>query len=403
MCHLCYFIAYGIGLFSFGVFLKPLVENFGWSRTATAGGITIYHIPMIFMGSIIGTWSNRYGPRIVMVCGLTITGATLILLTWMDTLWHLYALRAIMGLGMMAGTLIPIQSLLTHWFNKNRGLALGIAIPGIYLGGLILTPLTEYFISHYGWRLAFLYLGVIVVIGTIPLVSLIIRGKPEELGLLPYGSIKIDKLDPLPASNPGEWNLSSALKTWPFWTMFIGYFIFNGGVVGLLFHLPAYVTDLGFTPRMGAFILGLISGVCIIGGLGFGFGADRLNPRYLLISSFFMQALAMLLILRPNSLGSFYLFSLVFGLAAGGADELFALLIGKFYGTDAFAPIYGFLFISPAIAGTIGPVVAGLIFDSTQEYFWFIFLTIPAYLLGALLAFRTRPPGTRHTNMAKEA
>ena len=233
----------------------------------------MYHLPMFFLGPFLGNWTNRYGPRPVMISGAVILGGSLLLMSRMSSLWELYLLRTLIGIGLFATTLVPIQTTLSHWFIKRRGTALGLTIPGIFVGGLLIPPLAEYLIRWIGWRAALTTMGSLVMAGIIPPVALIMRSKPSDLGLNPDGESPLGpslsrphSYSPFSSSTDSApaWTLAAALRTWPFWALFAAYFFYNGAALGLFLHLAAYATDLEFSPQTGALVVSLASGVAFL-------------------------------------------------------------------------------------------------------------------------------------------
>ncbi len=182
------FIMAGTGFYSFGVLLKPLMTEFGWSRGAVSIAQSIYLLMSATSGLAVGKLAERYSMRKIVLVG-TLLGATCwFLLSLTTSLWYMYTLYFFLGIGLGGGAgLVPVGVIVSNWFSRRRGTAMGIATAGIALGAMILAPLLGVIIENFGWRMSYIFMGLVMLVVDIPIASLVLKGKPEEKGLLPDG------------------------------------------------------------------------------------------------------------------------------------------------------------------------------------------------------------------------
>ncbi|GAF98589.1 unnamed protein product, partial [marine sediment metagenome] len=210
----------GIGYYTFSAFIIPISDDFGWSRAEISLAMTVASLVGL-AAPLVGTWVDRYGARRVMAAGALITGGAFALIGFSTSIWYFYAFYFFMALGQLGALNIPIARVVSSWFDKKRGLAIGITLSGFGIGGLTMLPLASYLISVLGWRMAYHILGLIILIVLAPLSMLVIRERPAEMDLSPDGKTsdemrtKTPLTDELQAS--ATWTLSSALRTKAFW------------------------------------------------------------------------------------------------------------------------------------------------------------------------------------------
>src|SRR5512139_2868669 len=266
------FFAVGIGLYAPPVFLVPLQEHFGWSRAALAAGSATAAIVSGMVSPLVGAWIDRFGSRKVMTFGTVVMGSAFVLLGFMSALWQLYALNALAAIGITCCAWIPIQTLISNWFTRRRGFAMGITLTGIGFGGLVMAPLTGLLISRIGWRLAFVGLGALILVIGASIVVAIVRSRPADLGLLPDG-------DDVPA--PGALGrgaglgvgveLGQAVRTGVFWTLACAHFLWTFASLSIIGHFVAHLRDVGFESSTAAGALGLTVGASVGGRVIIGY------------------------------------------------------------------------------------------------------------------------------------
>jgi MFS family permease len=226
-------VTVGVGLYAPPVFLVPLQEQFGWSRAAIAGGSAMAAIMVGIISPLVGVWIDRYGSRKVMTAGALAMAAAFALLGLVSSLWQLYVLNLTAAVGMACVAWIPNQTLISNWFTRKRGLAMGIALAGIGFGGLAMAPLAGFLIDRFGWRLAFAGLASLVFFIVIPATLALIRSRPSDLGLLPDGDIPARSGSTVDGEAQGEaapgLALSESVRSSAFWVLSLGQFLWTFG------------------------------------------------------------------------------------------------------------------------------------------------------------------------------
>lgn len=351
--------------YSFGVFFKPMLEEFGWTRAMTSGA---YSLNMILWGSlsiITGRLNDRFGPRIVITaCGF-IFGAGYLLMSRISTLWQFYLFYGVIIAIGLSGCFTPIASTVTRWFTKRRGLATGIVISGIGVGTIIIPPLASQLISIYGWRTSYTILGITTLVLLI-ISAQFLRRDPEQMGQMPYGE---DKLKPKGSvSKTGGFSLQEAISTRRFWVLCAVFFCYGFIVHTIMVHIVTHATDLGIAPVVASGILAAIGGISIAGRIGVGSVADKIGNKRSLLVNFFLLAISLLWLLAVRELGAFYLFAAVFGFPYGGLAIFNSLMTAEVFGLKAHGAIMGLVTFVYTTGSAIGPVLAGHIFDITGSY-----------------------------------
>ncbi len=382
------FVTIGVGLYTIPVFLVPLQDHFGWSRAAIAMGSGIAALVSGMTSPVVGLLIDKYGSRKVMVSGALIMGCAFALFGLMGSLWHFYALNLIAAIGITCAAWVPNQTLISNWFKKKRGLAMGIALMGIGFGGLVMAPFAALLIAELGWRLAYAGLSSLLLVVLVPVIVTIVRSRPADLGLLPDGD---------PPAAPGEradgedrisgLELSDSLRTGAFWILSLSHFLWVFANLSMITHLVAFLTDVGFESQTAATSLGLTVGASVAGRLIFGMLSDRFTKRYVMALALTLHATAMLFLFGIQSFWALPAFVIVFGLALGGSAVLVPLLVGECFGLLAFGKILGLIMISATLGAAIGPVLTGRVYDVTGSYEPAFVLHTTVFLAAALAIY----------------
>jgi MFS family permease len=383
-------VTVGVGLYAPPVFLVPLQEQFGWSRAAIAGG------------SAMG-----YGSRKVMTAGALAMAAAFALLGLVSSLWQLYVLNLTAAVGMACVAWIPNQTLISNWFTRKRGLAMGIALAGIGFGGLAMAPLAGFLIDRFGWRLAFAGLASLVFFIVIPATLALIRSRPSDLGLLPDGDIPARSGSTVDGEAQGEaapgLALSESVRSSAFWVLSLGQFLWTFGSMSVIGHLVAFLRDVGFESRIAASSLGIAIGISVFGRLLFGYFSDRFTKKSIMAVALVLHGASVLCLLGIQSPGALAAFVTLFGLGIGGGAVLIPLLVGECFGLLSFGKILGMVMISATLGAAVGPVLTGWIYDVTGAYRIAFLLHIAAFAAAAVaISLLRRPQGTESAAVASE-
>ena len=359
---------YAFVFYTFGVFLTPLTMEFSWDRGALSGALSVKLLVTGLLGILSGRLCDKYGPRLLITLGGLLLTTGFLLMSQVNSLWQVYLIWGIfMGIGGSC-FVTPILSTIPRWFIKRRGIAVGLAVIGFGLGGVISPPLAQWLISSYGWQHAFIILGLIIFIIIIPLAQFM-RHSPQRIGLRPYGEGETIEDKQSLSSAIGELSFTQAIKTGRFW--FFGLIIFSffftaDGLVAV--HLVPHAIDIGFSAIVAASILSIITGLSIMGRLSIGFISDRVGGRLALSACFILMTLSLIWLLFAKEIWMFYLFAVVFGFAYGGIVPLFPVVPAELFGIKSLGIILGAIMFLGTIGGAIGAPLTGSIFDITGSY-----------------------------------
>jgi len=387
----------GIGFYTFTFFVEPLTEEFHWSRAAISGAVSLWAIVYGLAGPLIGVSMARYGARTTMTAAAFLGGVGYLVFSRLNGLPLLYGAMVLTGFAIAGTTLVPGQTLVSHWFNRLRGRAMGLMMLGIGVGGLVMPPVTNLLIQRFGWRGALGFFSGAFWVVVIPLVLVFVRTKPSDLGLLSDGALA-------PADSPNQGTavitglpVKRAVMSAAFVLVFIVYVLQLYGQSGLNVHFaPLLDRHTGFSPQQAANFFGLTLGFSALGRPFFGWLADRWNPRVLMAVAglLFAAGTAILEIcfvrLEMSSSIPIYLFALVYGSAVGGSATVLPILIGRAFGLLNFSTILGIVMRGFAIGVVLGPLIAGKVYDETASYEMALITWLAAFILSSVLVLMVR-------------
>lgn len=371
-------VAFGIH-YSFGVFLKPLQDEFLTGRTSISGIFSTYFIVMVITGILAGWASDRMGPRIILVSSGFVAFVGLVLSSRADTLWQLYvSYGLILGLGL--GSAMPVtMAIVSRWFMKRRGLALGILTAGMSFGMMIMPPMVQNLIARYEWRASMFILGI-AVLGMYALAGFLMRKEPQMMGLLPYGvTIGNDSSDtrnetsrPTPSPRSHS-TLKEAIKTKELWLLMGMFCSFAVSVQMVTSHVVRYALDVGISASQAPLIISIIGGGGMVGKIMAGALSERIGPKRIIIICALIMAGTVICLSNMTSIWTFFAFAVPFGLAYGGWMPNISILIAEIFGTAHYGEIWATARVGGGLGGIVGPMLAGYVFDITNSYraaFW---------------------------------
>jgi MFS family permease len=390
------FFAAGGSMYVFPVFIESFQQEFGWSMTEISAGAAIFAIVMGLSNPVVGTLFARWGARATMLTGASLLALTSLAYASLISLWMLYAIMMVAGFAVASSTVLPAQTLVTNWFDRFRGRAMGLTMLGIGAGGFLLPPLNELMIRLLGWRLTWLVSGAILVLIVIPLIATFVRTRPSDLGLSRDGTASGEASGAESAPTSGL-TTRTAVATPTFWLL-VGVFLLQlTGVSALNFHfVPFAIQEIGFTPKQAALFYGLAVGFSIVGRLTFGWLADRWAPTLLMAISLLLAALGpavlelFFLRLHLQEVELLWLYAIPFGIGSGGNFVTLPVLAGRCLGELHFSRIMGLLMTGSAVGVIIGIPLAGWVFDQTGSYEWVLIACLVALLLSTLLTALVR-------------
>jgi MFS family permease len=386
---------------SFSVFYVALLEDFPWSRGGSAGVQSMALITYMFMAPLVGGLIDRFGPRRVIAPGILILAVGLMLCSKIEVLAQFYIFYGVvMGTGISCIGIVSYSAILAHWFEKKRGLASGIAVSGMGLGTFLLVPMSQSFISMWGWRMTFIITGCLVLIILVPANTLFLRHKPGELGQHLDGTTPSDSnpkhlsQDRRGNKQDNDWTLRKAASTLRFWSLVLFPFFGFIAVFIIVVHQVRFLVDQGIDKMTAAFIYAMVGIVSSIFRIFWGWLSDRISREltYTLgIVCGCLGAGSLLLFEIHGSAFFTYSFFVLFGMGWGAAAPMFMAVAADLFKGRIFGLIYGFVEAGIGIAGAFGAWIAGFIFDKTQSYQLAFILVIVTFLLSCLFCWLAAP------------
>ena len=390
----CYISSIG---FTFGVFTNPIIEEFGWSLTEVSLAFSLSLIAMCVAMPVVGPLVDRYGAKTVIVPSILVLGLSLASLSFLpDSLLYFYGVYIVAGIAGGGSSTMPYSKVVSHWFDRQRGLALALAAMGAGLGSLIMPPFAQALINGLGWRNAYLVIGATVVVVTIPVVVLWLKERPEDMDLRMDGKSTSEERE-IALGTVGTSATASgltgpeALGTGVFWLLSAGYFLVSSSVMAALIHLAPLLTDRGFSPEMAALVVAVLGGSSLIGGVSSGYLLDRFFAAVVVTGFFLSAAIGLLLLWGLEAAGVPFVAAVLIGLSMGATGEIIPYLTGRYFGLRAFGQIYGYGLISFTLGGVVGPPLMGMAFDSTQSYSVGLLAFGIASLVAAAMVVRLSP------------
>jgi MFS family permease len=376
--------------FTFGIFFKPLSQEFGWSRThvSLAFSLSLFFLSLVL--PVVGRLVDRFGARKVIVPSVLLFGLGLMAFSLLsEQLWQLYLLYMLLGLVGGGTAPVPYSNVLSHWFDRRRGLALGLAMIGLGLGTFLMPSLAQRLIETGGWRWAYRWIGLMVMGVAIPVVALFLKETPAMLGLLPDGEMVGSE----GVSAKSQEGLSSqeARRTETFWIMVSAFFLLSASVHGCLIHLSPLLTDRGLSPQAAAWATSLLGGALLLGRVGAGYLLDHFFAMAV-AAWFFCGAVLGFVLLWSGASGNLaFVAAFLVGLGMGAEGDIIAYLVSRYFGLRAFGEIYGYAFGAFTLGGVVGPLLMGIGFDRTGSYRTVLGVFVFASLAAVVLMTRLGP------------
>jgi MFS family permease len=353
-----------INIFAFAVFLKPVTEDLGIGRGTFSSGMTLGTVLAALASPIVGRLFDRHGIRSVLLCGIVLfaiaTAAMGLLQSGLVVFYGLFAFA-----GLTATTQLPTgyAKAVSEWFDKERGLALGIAIAGAGLGVALIPPLAARLIQSYGWRTAYVGLGItIFLLAFAPIAAFMRDAHPRGRARRPADQQEIPV--------PGLTAVEVIKGSWRFWALVIVFLFVTTSVNGILTHIVAMLTDRGI-PAGAATAALSAAGLAVIGGrVVAGYLLDRFFGRYVALF-FFVCPMIGIALLAIGSIGyAPFIGTLLCGLAIGAELDFMAFFTSRYFGLSAFGEIYGYMMATLVAASGLGSYVMGLSYDLSHSYWW---------------------------------
>jgi MFS family permease len=402
------FVTMGVGVnarTAFSLLFPPILSEFGWERGVTAGAFSFGFLISAVLSPTLGRLMDRRGPRVVMEIGVFLMGAGLLLATLVRQPWHLYlTLGVLVGGGSVCLGFTGQGLFLPNWFVRRRGLAMSLAFSGVGVGSIILLPWMQVLIGRAGWRTACWAMAIVVLVLLAPL-NLLLRRRPEEMGLAPDGDPASRQTAAAQAANvvdtawaAVDWTLARAMRTSRFWWIAVGYFggLFSWYAVQV--HQTKYLIEIGFSPTYAAWALGFVSLVAIPGQIALGHLSDRIGREWIwTVGSlgFAICYFALILMEHAPTLTLVWLMVISQGALGYGLTSVVSAIPAEIFQGRHFGAIFGTLMLSAIAGGAVGPWAAGVLHDVTGSYRLLFWMAIGCSLLSAVAIWMAAPRKVR--------
>jgi MFS family permease len=380
----------GLALYGLPFFYDHMVQEFGWSRAQVTSGNALSKLLVgPLFGFIAGWIIDRFGPRRMMLSGIMMAGIALIGLSMMSSLWMFYFFYLFNALGYVCGGPLPNQVLLSRWFDKARGKAMGFAYLGIGVGGAVVPLLAYWLTEQMGWHAALRTIGILIIVIAMPMAYFV-----KE----PTGSRANARLEP-------QVPIRGILLSVPFFLLAIGSMCSIGAVGGTNQHLKLFLSlDVGYAQAEVAKIISLVLVGSIAGRLIMGWLADRFPKKYVMLLIYFLVAGSIPLLFFAGTPGVLYLFALIFGIGVGGDYMIIPLMAAELFGVRVLGRVMGIILTADGVAEATSPMFVGYLYDITGSYsMGFSFLIAIALLGGLAIAFLPRAAGGKAAEPAPVA
>jgi OFA family oxalate/formate antiporter-like MFS transporter len=376
--------------FSFGVFFKPLANEFDLSRATTSSPFSIYMV-LCALATLASGWVlDRYGPRLVFLIMGLFTGLSLLLTSQINALWQLYLSYSLL-LSIGTAAFVPVMNVtVSRWFEKKRGLAIGITSSGSRLGQVVYAPFCAFLISHFGWRMAYIVTGLVAWLLVVP-ASRLVRNDPREIGALPDGvkleATQLEEKGKEEDSRLSGLSLSQALRTKNYW-FFTSTWLFLGfGNMLVWTHIVPYATDANVTAIEASTILSVMGGLALPAGILFGKISDIKGRKTPLVILALLRAGVLIGLIWAHELWMFYIFAISFGISIGGTSVVIAALSVDIFGKRSIGVFMGTFDMLGYIGSAIGAFTGGLVYDVSNSYaLAFIIASVGNIILAILMA-----------------
>ncbi|NYT62083.1 MFS transporter [Alcaligenaceae bacterium] len=373
-CMLFVIVSWSLGTFAMGVYVYALTDNQSFSISTVSTAMTTAYIVSALLMAYVGRIIARHGPRLVVAFGVLVMALGVTALPYCQQAWQLYAAFLTLGLGMACLSTNTVGSTLAPWFERFQGRAISTAMLGASIAGMIATPLLMGGIRAWGFQTTTAIAAIVAIMVTLPLAALVLKTRPQDIGLLPDGMASTQHNQPVHAT---QWPLSEVMQTRQFRSHIIAFSVSLMVQVGFISHqLPLAIPVLG--TQGAATIVFAAAAAAFLGRLLLARYADQINERKVGAGVFLLAAASLTgLALFPGPWALVAL-SITYGLTVGNVTTLAPMIIRREFGAASFAAVFGFAATLNQLAMAFGPTLYGVLRDSFGSYG-------PALLLGGIL------------------
>jgi MFS family permease len=374
----------GMGaMMSLSIFLQPISEAMGWSRTGISTAGLLNFLAMGLGGFGWGALSDRFGTRAVVLTGGVLLGLGLVTASQASTLGQFQLFFGVV-VGLAAGSFYaPLTSSTTKWFTQNRSLAVALVSAGLGLGATVMGPLARAIITSYDWRIAMLVLGNIAWLVIIPAALLVRDPAAAAAGTTSAADA---------GSGGRVFTAAQAFRTPQFAAIAVTHFACCAAHSGPIFHMVTNAMDHGITAMAAATVFSVAGVGSLSGKIVCGLVADRIGAKRMLLTGLALQAIAISLYTVIGELASFYALALLFGFSYGGVMPLYAIVVREYFGARIMGTAFGAVGMVATLGMALGPVAGGWLYDTFGSYFWLYMGSFGIGLGAVAIAITFRPP-----------
>ena len=352
-----------VAVLSFGIFVKPLAKTFSSDRGTVSLCLLFLNVGSTIAIPIAGSLVDRIGARKAIPFGLTALAVCLLGLSIVrPPIWHLFIQFGMIGLLASAASPVSFSKGITNWFNRKRGLALGVATAGVGMGSFILPSLCQYLINNVGWRQTYLLLSIPVLLMA-TMIGIFYTNRPQQKGLLPDGELI---KDPAEVATIDGMSVKDAMKTRTFWLLYFIYSLMAACAMGTLTHLSPLLTDRGFSPTYAAFATSIFGAATTVSRLLVGYLIDKVFAPYVAAVALVGAAIGVGLLWFGG--GGVLLSAASLGFLLGSEADIMPYLLSRYFGRKNFGVLFGFAFSAFTMGVGAGPYLFGISFDKTHSY-----------------------------------
>ena len=376
----------GPGQFAFGslgLFMLPLGEEFGWNRTEISLALTCFTVALALSIPYIGKLVDRFGSRKILLPSLTVFAVLLALIPVLaNQLWVLFLLFVLIGSLAAGANALPYLRSISAWFDRRRGLAIGIAMGGSGMGFVYVPPMVQYMIDSHGWRSGYFMLAAVTFIVAVPLVYFVLREAPSQAEI--EGNDELDQRTAEQKSG-SRIPLLLLLKRPLLWQLFVIFCLLSFSLYGVLAHLVPMLSDRGMSSGNAALVMSTLGISIVAARVIIGYIIDRFFAPFV-AAICFLVAVAGVGLLATGAVGSLaFLAAVLIGFSMGAEIDMLAFLTGRYFGVENFGQVYGILFTSFLIGTSVGPVAYGMAYETMGSYIWALLVSIVLMLASTVI------------------
>ncbi len=385
---------YAYQAYGFSALFKPISSELGFSRATTSVAASIGRFEGGFEAPLTGWVTDKFGPRWLVLAGVFLISISLILMNWINSLWAFYVVWGIvLGTGVNIALSVPLDTAISNWFVKKRGVALSLKWIGSGLSGVIGLPLVSWLITVQGWRTTCVIGGLVMALVGLPLAWFCLRPRrPEYYGLLPDGATTEDETTDISqmidrgvayaaSAEEREFTIRQAIRTPTYWLLLAAQAAHNLVAPSINMHSIPFLTDMGIDPLKAAGIMVILVASSIPARFVGGLITDRIGTnrlRFLMAVAYLLEGAGIAIFLLNPSMATIYIWFVVYGIGYGTGLTVSSVIRARYFGRKAFGSIYGTSMMLLAPAGVLAPIYAGWVYDTNGTY-------LPAFTLFAIL------------------